>query len=382
MKLVLRLLFGIILGTLMGLYLPTNLVRVLLTVQTFFGAFIGFVIPFIILLYITHGIAGLGHKSGKILGITICLTYLSTIGAGLVAYLIGSELIPLFAHKPLSLSDSAALTPYFALSIDPPMSVVTALMMAFIFGIGIGKSHAITLEKAAFEGKQIMDLLLGKVIVPLLPVYIACIFATMAANGTVFETLKTFIMVLGLAMCLHWIWLLVLYISAGLVAHRNPFELLLNMLPAYFTAAGTMSSTATIPVTLRAVKSNHVSNAVADFGVPLCATIHISGSVITITTCSIAVMMLSPNLAIPAIPQMLEFILVLGLIMIAAPGIPGGGVMASLGILASMLGFDQTALGLMIALYIAQDSLGTAANVTGDGAILVMIDKWMQKPLF
>jgi Na+/H+-dicarboxylate symporter len=136
-----------------------------------------------------------------------------------------------------------------------------------------------------------------------------------------------------------------------------------------------MSSTATIPVTLRSVKNNQVSNAVADFGVPLCATIHISGSVITITTCSIAVMLLSPNLSLPDFAQMLQFILVLGLIMIAAPGIPGGGVMASLGILASMLGFDQTALGLMIALYIAQDSFGTAANVTGDGAILAVVDK-------
>jgi Na+/H+-dicarboxylate symporter len=259
------------------------------------------------------------------------------------------------------------------------MSVVTALAMAFIFGIGIGKSHAITLDKITFEGKQIMDLLLSSIIIPLLPIYIACIFASMAAQGTVFETIKTFVFVLGLALCVHWLWLLVLYAIAGLVAHRNPFVLIKNMLPAYLTAAGTMSSTATIPMTLRSVKNNQVSNPVADFGVPLCATIHISGSVITITTCSLAVMMLSPQLTLPAFPQMLQFVLMLGLIMIAAPGIPGGGVMASLGILASMLGFDEAALGLMIALYIAQDSLGTAANVTGDGAILVMIDKWMKR---
>lgn len=376
MKLVLRLFLGIILGTLMGLYLPTSMVRALITVQSLFGNFIGFVIPFIILLYITHGIAGLGHKSGRILGITVGLTYLSTIGAGLVAYGLGVEIIPLFAHKVVILSDRPELTPYFNLTIAPLMSVTTALVMAFIFGIGIGKSHANTLEKIAFEGKHIMDMLLSNIIVPLLPIYIACIFTNMAAQGTVFETIKTFVFVLGLAMCIHWLWLLTLYFIAGLVAHRNPFELIKNMLPAYFTAAGTMSSTATIPVTLRSVKANKISNMVADFGVPLCATIHISGSVITITTCSIAVMLLSPNLNLPAFPQMLQFIIVLGLIMIAAPGIPGGGVMASLGILASMLGFDETALGLMIALYIAQDSLGTAANVTGDGAILAMVDKW------
>ncbi len=379
MKLVLRLLLGIVLGTLIGLYFPTSMVRVLLTVQELFGNFIGFAIPFIILLYITHGIAGLGHKSGRILGITVGLTYASTIGAGLVAYGIGSQIVPLFTHKVMAVSTNAELLPYFTLSIPPLMSVVTALAMAFIFGIGIGKSHAITLDKITFEGKQIMDLLLSSIIIPLLPIYIACIFASMAAQGTVFETIKTFVFVLGLALCVHWLWLLVLYAIAGLVAHRNPFVLIKNMLPAYLTAAGTMSSTATIPMTLRSVKNNQVSNPVADFGVPLCATIHISGSVITITTCSLAVMMLSPQLTLPAFPQMLQFVLMLGLIMIAAPGIPGGGVMASLGILASMLGFDEAALGLMIALYIAQDSLGTAANVTGDGAILVMIDKWMKR---
>lgn len=377
MKLVLRLLLGIVIGTLIGLYLPTTLVRALVTVQFLFGDFIGFVIPFIILLYITHGIAGLGHKSGRILGITVGLTYFSTIAAGILAYGIGSEVIPLFTHKAIVLSENKDLLPFFQLTITPPMSVITALVMAFIFGIGIGKSHANTLEKMAYEGKMIMDMLLGKVIIPLLPIYIACIFAGMAANGTVFETLKTFVLVLGLTLAIHWLWLTILYLSAGLASGTNPLTLIKNMLPAYFTAIGTMSSTATIPVTLRSVKSNQVSHPVADFGVPLCATIHISGSVITITTCSIAVMLLTPGLPMPDFSQMFQFILVLGLIMIAAPGIPGGGVMAALGILASMLGFSETALGLMIALYIAQDSFGTAANVTGDGAILKMVDRFM-----
>jgi len=209
MKLVLRLLLGIVLGTLMGLYFPTSMVRVLLTVQELFGNFIGFAIPFIILLYITHGIAGLGHKSGRILGITISLTYFSTIGAGLLAYGLGIQVVPLFTHKVMAVTANAELLPYFTLSIPPLMSVVTALAMAFIFGIGIGKSHANTLDKIAFEGKQIMDLLLSSIIIPLLPIYIACIFASMAANGTVFETIKTFVFVLGLALCIHWLWLLV-----------------------------------------------------------------------------------------------------------------------------------------------------------------------------
>jgi len=241
------------------------------------------------------------------------------------------------------------------------------------------KAHSHTLEKAAHEGKQIMDMLLGKIIVPFLPYYVACIFAQMAAGGTVFETLKTFVFVLGLSISIHWLWLFTQYGLAGVITHRNPLKLLKNMLPAYVTAAGTMSSTATIPVTLRSVKSNNVSHRVADFGVPLCATIHISGSVITITTCAIAVMLLSSNLPAPTLAEMLPFIFMLGFIMIAAPGIPGGGVMASLGLLTTMLGFDETAVGLMIALYVAQDSLGTAANVTGDGAILQIIDKWLKR---
>lgn len=379
MKLVLKLLIGIVLGTLLGLYLPTGLIRLLVTVQAIFGSFIGFAIPFIILFYITHGIAGLGHQSGRIVSLTVAMTYLFTISAGLLAFVVGAEVLPFVARKALVVSEGLDLSPYVNLDINPVMSVISALVMAFVFGLGISKTHSHTLEKAVHEGKLIMDMLLTKVIVPFLPYYVACIFANMAASGTVFETLKTFVFVLGLAISLHWLWLFIQYGLAGFVSHRNPLVLLKNMLPAYVTAAGTMSSTATIPVTLRSVKNNKVSTNVADFGVPLCATIHISGSVITITTCSIAVMLLSNNLPAPTLSEMLPFILMLGVIMIAAPGIPGGGVMASLGLLTTMLGFDETAVGLMIALYVAQDSLGTAANVTGDGAILQIIDKVLKR---
>lgn len=377
MKLVLKLILGIVLGTLMGLFLPAQFVRALITVKALFSSFLTFVIPFIILLYIAHGIAGLGHKTGRILGATVGITYLSTICAGMLAVIMGRVFIPLFtsalAKAP---AEGVDLSPLLNLDIEPVMSVMTALVTAFVFGVGISKTHSNTLEQALNEGKNIMDALLNKVIVPFLPYYVGCIFADIASNGTVFTTLKSFVFVLGLAISLHWIWLGVLYVLAGMISGRNPFVMLKNMLPAYFTAAGTMSSTATIPVTLRSVKNNGIHSDVAEFGVPLCATIHISGSVITITTCAIAVMLLSPEVPLPSFHDMLPFIFMLGVIMVAAPGVPGGGIMASLGLLTTMLGFNETAIGLMIALYIAQDSLGTAANVTGDGAILAVIDEW------
>lgn len=377
MNLVIKLILGILSGIVLGFVLPAPLIRVLITIKELFGAFIGFAIPFIILLYITHGIAGLGHKSGRIVGTTVSLTYVSTFFAALLAAIVGLHILPSIAHQVAISASAAALTPYFTLTIDPIMSVITALMTAFLFGIGISKTHSHTLEHAALEGKHIMDGLLSHIIVPFLPFYVGCIFAGLANDGAVSETLKTFAFVLALAITLHWVWLLILYGIAGLVTGRNPFTLLKNMLPAYMAAIGTMSSTATIPVTLRSVRENKISAAVADFGVPLCATIHICGSVITITTCSIAVMMITPGYVAPTLIGLIPFICMLGLIMIAAPGIPGGGVMASLGLLTSMLGFNETALGLMIALYVAQDSFGTAANVTGDGAILAIVDKWM-----
>lgn len=239
----------------------------------------------------------------------------------------------------------------------------------------MAKTESKTLKVVFDEGKNIIDLVIAKIIIPFLPIYIATIFAELAGEGTVFGTLKVFGVVLVLAIVTHWIWLIVQYVAAGVVSGKNPFMLLKNMMPAYFTAIGTMSSAATIPVTLRSVKQNKVKDEIADFGVPLCATIYLSGSVITIVTCTVAVMLLTPELPQPTLMMMLPVIFMLGLIMVAAPGVPGGAIMAALGILTTMLGFGEATIGLMIALYMAQDSFGTAANVTGDGAINVIVDK-------
>lgn len=253
---------------------------------------------------------------------------------------------------------------------------MTALVLAFVFGIGMAKTNSKTLMALFDEGKEIIDKVISKIIIPFLPFYIAGIFAELAAEGTVFETLKVFGVVLLVAVAAHWVWLLVQYSVAGSITKRNPFVLIKNMLPAYFTALGTMSSAATIPVTLKSVKNNNVKEGVANFGVPLCATIHLSGSVITIVMCAVAVMLMDSGLAVPTLATMLPVIIMLGIIMVAAPGVPGGAIMAAIGILSTMLNFPDAAIGLMIALYMAQDSFGTATNVTGDGAINVVIDKY------
>ena len=256
---------------------------------------------------------------------------------------------------------------------------MTALVTAFVFGIGMSQLGLDTLKTVSDQGRDIIDGLLAKVIIPALPFYIAGVFAEMTVAGTVVDTLQAFGVVLIAALVMHWLWLSVLYIVSGLLLKRNPIELIKNMLPAYFTALGTMSSAATIPVSLQSSKANNVKEDVANFTVPLCATIHLSGSTITIVTCAMAVMFLSPSMEVPSLMAMLPFIMMLGVVMIAAPGAPGGAVMSALGLLTSMLGFNEGAVALMIALYLAQDSFGTACNVTGDGIIALWVDRFSEK---
>ncbi|MBL0559919.1 dicarboxylate/amino acid:cation symporter [Aeromonas hydrophila] len=379
MKLVLKLVAGILAGLLLGLYAPEWVARVLFTAKTVIGQLITFTIPLIILFFIMSGIASLPKNSGKLLGKTVALSYCSTILAGLFAFTVASNLIPRLTTAAEPTAESAIkLASYINLEIPPLFGVMSALAAAFVFGIGISATQATDLRRVADQGRDIIDRLLAKVIIPLLPFYIAGVFVEMTVEGTVFATLKTFGVVLVMAIVMHWLWLSVLFVGTGLALGRSPAQLIKNMLPAYFTALGTMSSAATIPVALQASKNNGVSDCIANFTVPLCATIHLCGSTITLVTCATAVMFLSEHLAIPGIDTMLPFIMMLGVIMIAAPGAPGGGVMSALGLLTSMLGFGEASIALMIALYLAQDSFGTACNVTGDGVIALWADRFAQ----
>ena len=380
MKLIVKLLIGVILGIAVGLVAPEFLIRIIVTFKEIFGQFLGFTIPLIIVFFIISGLASFGKESGKMLGVTSAIAYSSTVLAGTLAFFIAIIIIPMLVNEGGgSAEETAGFEPFFELTIDPIMGVMTALVLAFVFGIGITRIHTPTIRAFFDEGKEIVERLIWKIIIPLLPFYIASIFGELAADGAVFRTLQTFGVVLIMAVIVHWIWILILYVVALGITGRNPFRALKTMLPAYFTGLGTMSSAATIPVTVRQSKQNNVVDGVADSAVPLSATIHLAGSTITIVTCSVAVMMLTEGLSLPSFATMLPFIMMLGIIMIAAPGVPGGAVMAALGLLGSMLGFGETALGLMIALYMAQDSFGTAANVTGDGAIAIMVDKFTKK---
>ncbi len=377
MALILKLIAGIVLGILFGLYAPHWLTQLLLTFKGLFGQLLFFIIPLLILFFITSGIAALPRNSGKLLSRTLGIAYLSTIAAGVLAFVVASIVVPMLttAAGATPASNGVNLTPFIEMDIPPVFGVMTALALAFVFGLGITATQAQQLKQVSDQGRDIIQLVLSKIIIPLLPVYIAGVFAQMAAAGTVFATLKTFGLVLILAVILHWVWIITLYVIAGIKAGRSPVTLIKNMLPAYVTALGTMSSAATIPVALQATKSNGVKDDIANFTVPLCATIHLSGSTITIVSCAVAVIAMQNGLEIPSLLSMLPFILTLGVVMLAAPGVPGGAVMSAVGLLGTMLGFGESAIALMIALYMAQDSFGTACNVTGDGAIAVLVDK-------
>ena len=382
MLLILKLIAGIVLGMLLGLYAPTVLTQLLITFKGLFAQLLFFTIPLLILFFITSGIANLPQNSGKLLGRTLGTAYLSTILAGSLAFFVAALLVPMLAGSAETAATSGngtVLSPFIELAIPPVFNVMTALALAFIFGLGIAATRAEQLKQLSDQGRDVIQLLLTKVIIPLLPFYIAGVFAEMAVAGTVFGTLKTFGVVLLLSIALHWVWIFALFTLAAIKAGRSPFGLVKNMLPAYFTALGTMSSAATIPVSLQATKNNGVKEDIANFTVPLCATTHLAGSTITIVACAVAVMVMvmvmQDGLAIPSFLTMLPFILMLGLVMLAAPGVPGGAVMSAVALLISMLGFGDAAIALMIALYMAQDSFGTACNVTGDGAIAVLVDK-------
>ena len=377
MALILKLIAGIVIGMLCGLYAPHWLTQLLITFKGLFGELLFFTVPLLILFFITSGIAALPRNSGKLLSRTLGFAYLSTITAGTLAFLVASVVVPMLtqANTAATASDVAHLAPFIEMDIPPAISVMTALVLAFIFGLGIAATQAVQLKQLSDQGRDVIQLMLEKVIIPLLPLYIAGEFAQMAAAGTVFATLKTFGSVLLLAVAMHWCWIIMLYTIAGVKAGKSPFALIKNMMPAYFTALGTMSSAATIPVSLQATKANNVKPDVANFTVPLCATIHLSGSTITIVTCAMAVVTMVNGLEMPSLLTVLPFIFMLGVVMLAAPGVPGGAVMSAVGLLGSMLGFGDAAIALMIALYMAQDSFGTACNVTGDGAIAVLVDK-------
>ena len=369
-----RILLAIVLGIALGSFLPES--RGLLTFNDFFSQFLGFFITILIVGLVAPSIAEVGNSAGRMLLLTALLAYGSTVVAGFASYFTGATLFPsmIDASAATQLSaQSSTLTPYFSVQIPPLMDVMTALVLAFIVGLGMAYLKGNVLREASFEFREIVTKTIATVIIPLLPIYIFGIFYNMAASGEVMRVVSLFVKIIVVIFVLHILWLVALYVVAGLVSGKNPFKMLGTMLPAYFTALGTQSSAATIPVTLAQAVRMGVREEVAGFVVPLCATIHLSGSMLKIVACALALMMMQGmeyNLSIFA-----GFIMMLGITMVAAPGVPGGAIMAALGVLTSILGFGPADQALMISLYIAMDSFGTACNVTGDGALAMIIDR-------
>ena len=371
-----RIIIAIILGIAIGNFLPTPLVRLFVTFNSIFGEFLNFSIPLIILGLVTIAIADIGKGAGRMLLVTALIAYGATLFSGFLSYFTGAAIFPslITPGAPLDeVSEAQGILPYFSVAIPPLMNVMTALVLA----LGLASLHSDALKNVARDFQEIIVRMISAVILPLLPIYIFGIFLNMTHSGQVFSILMVFIKIIGVIFILHIFLLVFQYCIAALFVRKNPFRLLGRMLPAYFTALGTQSSAATIPVTLEQTKKNGVSADIAGFVIPLCATIHLSGSTLKIVACALALMMMQ---GMPFDFSLFAgFIFMLGITMIAAPGVPGGAIMASLGILQSMLGFDESAQALMIALYIAMDSFGTACNVTGDGAIALIIDKIMGK---
>ena len=375
-----KIIIAIAAGIISGLFVPEWIVRLFITFNGVFSQFLGFIIPLIIFGLVTPAISDIGNIAGKMLLITVAIAYGSTVFAGLLSYLTGAALFPGMIHNAgtlAALEDTVELTPFFTVNIPPVMGVMTALVLAFTLGLGLAAIDRPTLKDAIHDFEQVIVKTIKTAIIPVLPVYIFGIFLNMTYAGQVFSILTVFIKIIGIIFLIHIFILLIQFIIAGGFAKKNPFKLLWTMLPAYFTALGTQSSAATIPVTLQQTRKNGVSEDVAGFVIPLCSTIHMSGSTLKIVACALALMITQ---GMPYdFGMFLGFILMLGITMVAAPGVPGGAIMASLGLLHSMLGFNEEAQALMIALYIAMDSFGTACNVTGDGAIALIMDRIMNR---
>lgn len=378
-----RLIIAIILGILIGLAgqkinVLQILVRILITFNGLFGNFLNFVIPLIIMGFVVPGIADLGDSAGKTLAITAGIAYLSTVIFGSITYFVGSVILPNFIKVgaiSFNPEDNAGivLKPFFESPMDPVFSVTTALIISFILGVGIAAVKADVLKRAVHEFSDIITKLISVVVIPLLPFHICGIFANMAFQGTVATVLSVFSKVFIMVIILHWLTITAQFSFSSSFSGGSPFTKIRTMIPAYMTAIGTQSSAATIPVTLNQTYKIGVNKGIADFVIPLCATIHLSGSTITLTSCAMSILML--NGSDVGFQHMFPFILMLGVTMVAAPGVPGGAVMAALGILQSMLGFTEPMTALIIALYVAQDSFGTACNITGDAAIACLVNK-------
>lgn len=378
-KLIIAIILGVIIGQMR--FIPDFLLQIPITISSLFSSLLAFIIPLMIVGYVIKGISDITQGAGKLLGLNAVLAYGSTLIGGFIAYIIASTVFPLFIDASVRdtvQTETAALDPIFTLPLEPLFGVTSAIIFAFMFGVFISWLRSEGKGEVMYgfftEFGAIITLILKTIIIPGLPIYIFGNFLNLSYTGAAFSLLSVFWRVFLVVISLQLFLITMMFLMAGLYSGKNPFVLLKNQIPGYFTALGTQSSAATIPVNLECAKKNGVSREIREFVIPLSATIHLMGSIVTITSCVTAVLLMfdMPH----GIGMMAGFIATLGVAMVAAPGAPGGAIMSALPFV-YLVGIDPTGtLGnLLITLYITQDSFGTAANVSGDNAIAVIIDK-------
>lgn len=385
-----KLIIAIIIGILIGQFLPESVCRFVVTLSGIFGSFLKFVIPLMILAYVTMGIADLSQGAGKLLLITVVIAYGSTLVAGSGSYLVSSTLFPSFissdALAQIEATAEKSVAAFFSITLPPVIDTLSAVVLAFILGLCMsamrGKEIGDTLYNSFKDFSTIIDKVLHKAIIPLLPLFICGTFVDMTKSGRTFVILGILWKVFLVVIIMHLVIITIQFVVAGAISRKNPFVLIKNQIPAYTTAIGTQSSAATIPVNLECAKNDGVSEEIRNFVVPLCANIHMAGSMITIVACATAVCLMNE---IPiGFHTVVPFIMTLGVAMVASPGAPGGSIMTALPFLYMIFGKDLgntngPICALMVALYITQDSFGTACNVSGDNAIGVVVEVIYQK---
>lgn len=376
-NLFLKVLIAIAVGSLLGLVAPEVVVRIIKTFNVLFAQLLKFIVPLLVLGLVTPSIASLGKGAGKMLLTVLLIAYVSTICAGFFSHAVGSNVLPLYIKEGELLPDALAakeFLPYIDLKIPPICDVMTALVLSFMLGIGIIFTGSATLKKGFDEFGNIVKLTIEKVIIPLLPVYIFSMICEMSAKGVIAMVLSSGAKIIGTGIILTLAYLVIQYCIAGAVAGKNPFSCLWNMATAYLTAFSICSSSAAIPVTTACTKKNGVSDEIADFTIPLCGTVHMCGSTIKLAVSALAVSIMSGTPVPFAIYA--NFVLLQGIAAVAAPGVMGGVLMASVGLLESVMGFNPEQTALVMTLYLALDGYGPACNVTGDGAIALVIEKF------
>ncbi len=372
-SLIVKLLASIIIGIILGLIVPENVMVVIETIKYFIGQIIFFTIPLVILGFIAPAIAELKSNASRFMTVTVLLAYLSSVGAAAFAMISGYAIIPHLSIASNLDNLREIPNPLIELNIPQVFSVMSALALALMVGIAVANTKAETVKKLLQEFQKMVLYIVQNIVIPILPVFIASTFASLAYEGSITRQLPVFLQIIVLVLLGHLIWLTVLYTLGGAVSGKNPLNVVKHYGPAYMTAVGTMSSAATLPIALECIhKNNVIPRHIQDFVIPLCNTVHLCGSVLTETFFVMAVSKILYG-TMPPLTQMITFIFLLGLFGVAAPGVPGGTVMASLGLITNVLGFDQAGVAMMLSIFALQDSFGTACNVTGDGAIALMV---------